>query len=103
MNEAIEIARRIVHQWDHYDRFRVIPEEGTDDPPGVVVSRALLKATAKEDGSFYVSTCPDTGRVFVCKARVDNNIAEVFSGGGIDTAEMVSQYMCDELNRREAK
>lgn len=41
---AIKTAMRIVHQWDNYDKFRVIPEEGTDDPPGVQVSRALVEA-----------------------------------------------------------
>lgn len=43
-NNAKQIAERTVETWDKYDRFRVIPEEGLDEPSGVTVARAYLKA-----------------------------------------------------------
>lgn len=28
--------------------------------------------------TLYISTCPETGRLFLCENNVDNNIAEIF-------------------------
>ena len=42
--------------------------------------------------SLYVSTCPDTGRVFLCEAGKDNNLAEVFS------SEEIAMQLCHKVN-----
>jgi hypothetical protein len=34
--------------------------------------------TAKHTPLWYISTCPKTGRRFLCEYGVDNNIAELF-------------------------
>jgi len=51
------------------------------------------------DDRFYVSACPDTGRVFICEVGVDNNIAEVFARDGNETAGDNAQFICDALNK----
>ena len=33
---------------------------------------------AKHTPQWYISTCPETGRRFLCEYGVDNNIAELF-------------------------
>lgn len=44
---ARKIAKRTVEQWDKYDKFRAIPEEGSEEPSGVTVARALLRVDAE--------------------------------------------------------
>lgn len=34
--------------------------------------------TAKHTPQWYISTCPETGRRFLCEYGVDNTIAELF-------------------------
>lgn len=49
-------------------------------------------------GAWYVSTCPDTQRVFVCQMGVDNNICEVFSRGPSETVGDNAWLIADALN-----
>jgi len=49
---------------------------------------------------FYISKCPDTGRVFVCQSGTDNNIAEVFARNESETAGDNAQFICTALNKK---
>lgn len=46
---------------------------------------------------FYISTCPDTGRVFICESGIDNNIAEVFAQNNKTVADN-ARLVCGALN-----
>ena len=52
---------------------------------------------------FYVSVCPDTGRVFVCELGKDNNIAEIFARNDKETAEENANLVCNGLNQLRRK
>lgn len=47
---------------------------------------------------YYVSTCPDTDRVFVCQYGVDHNICEVFARSDDETAGDNAEFIAHSLN-----
>ena len=71
------LERITTEHWDAWDR-----SNHEDTPPG----------------PWYVSTCLDTHRVFVCQTGVDNNICEVFSRGPCETVGDNAQLIADSLN-----
>jgi hypothetical protein len=40
---ARDIAKAIVYQWEHHDKFRVIPGELQHEPTEVIVAKAFLQ------------------------------------------------------------
>ena len=50
---------------------------------------------------WYVSTCPDTSRVFICQEGVDNNLAEVFARNNSETVGDNAQFLAKALNERD--
>ena len=57
--------------------------------------------TDKKPGDWYVSTCPDTGRVFVVCYGEDDNVAEVFEHLGLSATEN-AEKIAKGLNMLEA-
>lgn len=51
--------------------------------------------------SYYVSVCPVTKEVFVCKVGVDGNIAMVFDGDGRSAYENARKIVA-ALHRRKS-
>ena len=52
-------------------------------------------------GKFYVHTCQDTERVFICERGVDNNIAEiaeVFARNDNETVGDNAMFIANALN-----
>ena len=51
--------------------------------------------------AFYVTVCPDTGRVFICQRCNDDNIAEAFCTEDGMTARGNADYIVEQLNRKD--
>lgn len=53
---------------------------------------------AKARAEYYVSVCPETKQVFICKVGVDNNLCMVFDHGKRSDTENARKIV-DTLNR----
>ena len=52
------------------------------------------------EGRFYVHTCSETDKVFICQEGVDNNIAEVFARDTNETIGDNATFICEVLNKK---
>lgn len=75
--------------------------ELSEDTDPAISEGIMMNATTKashQTGDWYISTCPETKRRFLCEHGKDNNIAELFGTSQQDRLIEASPKMLDALH-----
>lgn len=64
---ARELAKAIVYQWEHHDKFRVVRGESQQEPNDVVIAKALLQV----DREYGCEVMDPAGTIWQHAAHVE--------------------------------
>jgi hypothetical protein len=64
---ARDIAKAIVYQWEHHDKFRVVRGESQQEPNDVVIAKALLRV----DREYGCEVMDSAGTIWQHAAHVE--------------------------------